>query len=323
MRHIITVLLTVLVFTISAQNQLNVTIIGTAHSFKKEYQSMQSFDEVQSFIKELNPDIICNEAIPTHDTASLNEIWPTRMKMADQLRDTLQSALQLVEKLPDHGINNSWKSFSSNEKLLKGAKAYSSDDFWNAYYYWFQVLETGDSLGYFSRYYRDQSKSEYGLMVFPAAHELGIDHLYGIDYRDGEKEFLAANSKVMKKLFFSFKWKPIIVYLKTQKKYKKAEKAGKLIEFINSYEFQNAFSNLIVDLPNRLPKSEEAQFIKDYWLNRNEIMAYRIIEMANANGAQNILLTVGSAHVTHIKRFLEAEGHNVTTYGQILNTQNQ
>ncbi|WP_425390231.1 DUF5694 domain-containing protein [Ekhidna sp.] len=307
----------------SIAQKINVTIIGTAHSFNKDYQPLQSFNEAQSFIEELSPDMICIEAIPITDTASLKEIWPNTMKRADRLRDTLKNTESSHDNLPNHGNIDFWTAYSANKKIMKGAKAYASYDFWNGYYQWFQVLNDGDSLEYFSKYYRDQSKSEYGLIVFPAAQGLGIDHLYGIDYRDGEKEFLAANSKVMKKLFFSLKWKPIRVYLKTQKKYKKAEKAGKLIEFINSDEFQDAFSNLIDDLPNRLPKSEEAQFIKDYWLNRNEIMANRIIETANANGAQNILLTVGSAHVTHIKRFLEAEGHNVTTYGQILNTQNQ
>ena len=309
MKTIITLLFALVGSWLYAQ-KISVTIIGTAHSFKTEYQPLQSFDEVQTFIKELNPDIICIEAIPTYDTASLKEIWPNTMRKADELRDSLRS-------------DEFAKTYRSNNQLIKGAEAFASYDLWNAYYHWFQILDAGDSLGYFSRYHKDLSKSEYGLMVFPAAKEIGVDHLYGIDYRDDEDEFLAANGKVMKKLFFSLKWKPIRVYLKTQKKYKKAEKAGQLIEFINGDEFQDAFSNLIDDLPNRLPKSEEARFIKEYWLKRNEIMASRIIETAHANDANNVLLTVGSAHVTHIKRFLEEAGHTVTTYGQILNNKIQ
>ncbi|MEQ9468605.1 MAG: DUF5694 domain-containing protein [Ekhidna sp.] len=305
MKHAITILIMLLVLKLSAQSQINVTIIGTAHSFKKEYQPLQSFNEVQSFIKELSPDMICIEAIPTYDTASLKEIWPNTMRKADQLRDTLENIT------------------SDSEQVIVGAQYYSAYDFWNAYYHWFQAKQTEDSLRYFSKYFKDQSSSEFGLMVFPAAQKLGITHLYGIDFRDGEDEFMAANNKVLKKLFFSFKWKPLRVYLKTQKQYKKAEKAGELIEFINGAAFQDSFSALIDDLPKRLPKLEEAKFVKAYWHHRNEVMAERIIQTAQANDAQNVLLTVGSAHVTHIKQFLEKEGHQVTTYGQILNIKNQ
>ncbi len=322
MKTIITLLLAMANSWLYAQ-EINVTIIGTAHSFNKEYQSLQSFDKVQSFIKELDPEIICIEAIPTTDTASLNEVRSNTMRKAYQLRDTLQDYISNSGKIPDGGNIDFRNARSNNEQLLKGAEAYINYDFWNGYYHWFQALNNGVSLGYLSVYYSDQSESEYGLMVFPAAQQLGVDHLHGIDYRDGEKEFLAANGKVMKKLFFSLKWKPIRVFLKTQKNYKQAEKEGRLIEFINGDEFQDSFSDLIHDLPDRLPKSKEAQFIKDYWLKRNEKMANRIIETANANNAQNILLTVGSAHVTHVKRFLEKKGHHVTTYGQILKAENQ
>ena len=48
-------------------------------------------------------------------------------------------------------------------------------------------------------------------------------------------------------------------------------------------------------------------------------MAERIVERAREKGAQKVLLTVGSAHISHIKHFLETEGHRVQTYGEILN----
>ncbi len=310
MKTAISLLLLLIGVTGFSQGQLQVHIIGTAHSFSEEYQHLQSFDDVQAYIKTLDPDIICIEATPTHDHSSLREISASAMTEADQLRDTLKTT-------------GSCDAFGGNSKLRKGAEAFSNYDFWNGYYHWFQALEDGDSLGFLSRHYRDQSNSEYGLMLFPAARDLGIDYLHGIDYRADEQQFLTANSKVMKKLLFTLKWKPIRTYLKIQQQYKKAEKAGMLIEFINGDEFQNAFSELIDDLPNKLPRSEEAQFVKAYWLKRNEIMAKRIIETAMANKAKNILLTVGSAHVTHIKYFLEQEGHQVTTYGDILERKRQ
>lgn len=305
MKTIITIVLLGISSLVSGQRKLDITIIGMAHHFKEDFQELQDFESAQNFITQLNPDIICIEAIPISDTPSLTEILPNTMKRADKLRDTLENIT------------------SDSEQVIVGAQYYSSYDFWNGYYQWFQVVQAGDSLGYFSKYFKDQSSSEFGLMVFPAAQKLGITHLYGIDFRDGEDEFMAANNKVLKKLFFSFKWKPLRVYLKTQKQYKKAEKAGELIEFINGAAFQDSFSALIDDLPKRLPKLEEAKFVKAYWHHRNEVMAERIIQTAQANDAQNVLLTVGSAHVTHIKQFLEKEGHQVTTYGQILNIKNQ
>lgn len=285
------------------QKQLDITIIGTAHHFDDEYKSLQDFQSVRDFIVDLNPDIICIEAIPIKDTLSLQEILPNTMKKADQLKDTLEF-------------------LKYSPKILQGAKYYISYDLWNAYYVWFQVQQAGDSLGYISTYQKKLSNSEYGLMVYPAAQALGIEKFYGIDYRAGEGEFLENNNKVMKKLFFSLKWKPLKIYLKTQRKYKKAQKEGRLMAFINSEEFQSSFPQLIDELPKRLPKSEEARQIKSYWLRRNKIMADRIIKTANEQNANRILLTVGSAHVSHIKAFLEEKGHSVLTYGEIISKEN-
>ncbi len=283
-----------------AQQKLDITIMGTAHYFKDEYQSLQSIDQAIEFIVDLKPDIICIESVPTFDSLSLKEVWQTEMNKADQLKDTL-------------ALLNHYQ-----EQVRVGADHYSTYDFWNAYYQWYLVERRGDTLGYFSAFQKRHTNSEYGLIVFPAAKKLGIEKLQGMDYREGEDEFLAHNSKVFKKLLFSFKWKPLRVYLKTQKKYRKAEKEGRLIEFINGQEFQTAFSKLIDDIPKRLPKSEEARLVKAYWLNRNEIMAERIVRTAQQQRAGRVLVTVGSAHVTHIKRFLEAGGHSVTTYGETL-----
>ena len=72
-----------------AQSPVEVTIIGTTHAFQQEYQDKQDFSKVRDFIIELNPDIICIEAIPTTDTISLKEIWPKNMKRADNLREEM------------------------------------------------------------------------------------------------------------------------------------------------------------------------------------------------------------------------------------------
>ena len=281
------------------QNPLNITIIGTAHYFDDEHKSLQNFEKAKNFIIDLNPDIICIEAIPTYDTLSMREIWPSTMAKADQLRDTL-------EYLDYTG------------RLLQGAEYYTHYDLWNAYYQWFQVQQVGDSLGYLHQFQRKLGNSEYGLLVFPAAQALGVSRLYGIDYRVGERDFLTNNSKVLKSLLFKLKWKPLRTYIGTQKKYKKANEAGLLMEYINGDEFQQSFSALIDNIPTRLKKSEAAKDVKAYWAQRNQVMADRVIEAARAQGASSVLLTVGSAHVTHIRRSLESRGHQVATYGEYL-----
>ena len=244
----------------TSQRRLEITIIGTAHYFSDEHQSLQDFQSVQDFIVDLNPDIVCIEAIPTDDTLSLQEIWPNTMKRADRLKDSLKyQEAYPYDPTNTKGVDASfWNTYAKNDRILIGANYFADYDLWNAYYQWFQVQESGDSLHYFSRFHRKLSNSEYGLMVFPAAQKLGVDKFYHIDYRDGESVFMANNKKVLKKLLFSLKWKPLKVYLKTQKRYKQAEKEGKLMEFINGPEFQNSFSQLIDELPKRLPRSEEA-----------------------------------------------------------------
>ncbi len=295
-----------------AQSSLEVTIIGTSHAFQKEYQDKQDFERVQEYIIDQHPDIICIEAIPTTDTLSLQEIWPNNMRKADKMREALAEKGH-IPFTPD--------SYASTLESMRfrGASSFASYDFWNAYYHWFQVVQEGDSLMQFAPYMRNLDRSEYGLMVYPAAMKLGIDHFFPIDYRAGEKGFLANNQKVLKKLLFRFKWKVLGSYMKTQKHYKKAEKEGRLMEFINGPEFQVAFSNLINGLPQKLPKVAEAQAVKEYWLNRNEIMANRIIETARSQKANTVVLTVGSAHVGAIKAALEKQGHVVRTYGDFIN----
>ncbi|WP_436515090.1 DUF5694 domain-containing protein [Ekhidna sp. To15] len=304
MKTLFTLFLVILSVAGTCQRKLDITIIGTAHYFDDAYQSLQNFKSVRDFIVATDPDIICIEAIPTNDTLSLKEIWPNTLKRADKLKDTLK----MLDLAP---------------KALQGASFYASYDLWNAYYYWYQVQEKGDSLYYLSKFHRKLDNSEYGLMVFPAAQKLGIEQFYAIDYRDGESEFLTNNRKVLKKLLFGFKWKPLKVYLKTQKKYRKAQEAGRLMEFINSAEFQDSFSRLIDELPKKLPKSEEAKEVKSYWLKRNQIMADRLIDRAEEQQATKVLLTVGSAHIVHMKRFLEAKGHQVKTYGDFINNSNK
>ncbi len=284
--------------------KLDVTIIGTAHYFKPEYQSIQSFETAKHHIISLSPDLFFLEAVPPQDTLSLREIYDDNMNKADEMKKRLE--------------NNYYDSLATKEQL-KGARYYARYDFWNAYYYWNTMEEKEDTLGVFSPYQRKLENSEFDKLIFPAARELGIERFYGMDYRYGEETFMANNNKVLKELFFKLKWKPLRIYLRIQKHYKKAEQEGKLIEFINDKSFLESFTSLIDQLPVRLSRSEEAQAIKSYWHNRNEIMANRIISTSNEMGAKRILVTVGSAHVLPIKRFLEAEGHSVTIYDEITN----
>lgn len=169
MRTIITIVAVWISLISWAQSPLEVTIIGITHAFQKEYQDRQDFKKVQDFIIDLDPDIICIEAIPTTDTLSLKEIWPKNMKRADKMR----------QAMIDRGhLPFSAASYETDSEALRfqGAASYSIYDLWNAYYHWFRVLQKGDSLYQFTPYMKDLSRSEYGLMVYPAAIELGVDH---------------------------------------------------------------------------------------------------------------------------------------------------
>ncbi|MEP5610868.1 MAG: DUF5694 domain-containing protein [Cyclobacteriaceae bacterium] len=280
--------------------RVDVLIVGTVHHFSDEYLLRQDFEKVQKDIVSYDPDIICIEAIPTFDTLSLAEILPRNMKRADSLKADLSVGTYQT----------------ATPSQLLGAERFANYDFWNAYYAW-DSLGTGDQApGPFSKFHRSLKNTEYGNIVFPAARTLGVDQFQNIDYRFGEKAFLANNNKVMKKLLFKLKLKPIRSYLKIQKRYKKAHEAGNLMDFVNGEAFQKSFSTLIDELPDMLKKSEEAKSVTESWHKRNSIMAKRIYQSAMENRASKVLVTVGAAHVHHIKFYLESLGCTVTTYGE-------
>jgi len=298
---------------------IDVLLVGTVHHFKPAYQSLQNFEQIQQRLISYQPDIICIEAIPIDDSLSLKEILPNLLKQADQLNDSLPPVNRFTFPSPSSVFDSPayWNTHKPEDLIAQGLNYYTSYDFWNAYYYWNTVEIHGDSLGYLSKYQRALANTEYGLIVFPVARQLGIHFFHNIDYRYQESNFLAKQNKAIKKLLFNFKWKPLGKYMRLQKKYKKAEKAGTLMQFINAPSFQASFSHLIEDLPNKLKKSAEAKYVKEYWNNRNSIMAQRIYQSALDAKATKVLVTVGSAHVSHIKRYLEKLGCDVKTYAEL------
>ena len=301
--------LSILTISVLCQAQrVDVMIVGTVHHFNDEFKSLQDFEGIKKDIISYNPDIICIEAIPISDTLSLKEISPNTMKRADSLRIALNEGR--------------YDSLATCAQML-GAQRFASYDFWNAYYAWDSAGIGKLHAGPFAKYHRSLKNSEYGNIVFPAARSLGITEFQNIDYRVGEKEFLTNNNIVLKKLLFKLKIKPIASYMKTQKRYKKEHEAGTLMDFVNGEEFQNSFSQLIDELPTKLKKLPEAKFVKESWHHRNKIMADRIDEAAQRVEAGKVLVTVGAAHVYHLKLYLEKLGYDVTTYGDFLNTNKQ
>ncbi|MEM8565251.1 MAG: DUF5694 domain-containing protein [Bacteroidota bacterium] len=299
MRRLFLIFLFSLALKTQAQ-EVEVLIFGTFHRFQEEYLESQNFKQIQDNLFSFKPDIICIESIPIDDSLSMMEIWPKSGKYADTLKAQLASGQYDSVATP---------------LQLKAAELWSDYDFWNAYYYW-DSLAVGQSPGSFSPYHRNLVFSEYGNIVFPLARKLGVPSFYNIDYRYNEKTFLQSQNKAFKQLIFRLKWKPVKTYLRLQKKTKKYEAQGKLIPFVNSTEFQNDFKQLIDELPSRLKKSKEARFVKTYWHHRNKMMAQRIQAAAKGSGAKKVLVTVGSAHVGHIKLYLEKSGYLVTTYDQ-------
>ncbi|MEQ9405389.1 MAG: DUF5694 domain-containing protein [Cyclobacteriaceae bacterium] len=283
--------------------RLDIMIVGTVHHFDDEYKHLQNFEKIQNDIIAFNPEIICIEAIPINDTLSLKEIWPKNMKRAEELSNQLSQ--------------NAFDSVATPIQI-KGAVRFAEYDFWNAWYLWDSLLINGGTAGPFSEYHRKLQNSEYGNIVFPAARTVGIRKFQSIDYRVGEQLFLENQNKALKKLLFKFKWKPLGTYMRLQKKYKKAQKSGQLMAFVNRDEFQSSFATLIDELPTKLKKSEEAKNVKSSWHRRNKIMADRIYEAALSTNSTRVVVTVGSAHVGHIKYYLEKLNCSVITYGELL-----
>lgn len=284
-----------------AQKKTHVLLLGTAHHFKTEFKELQRFDSIQNHLISFEPHIICIESIPVYDTLSIKEVRSRSMRKADSLRQVLSTNKHA-------------------DPQTVAATRYANYDFWNAYYLWDSLEVKDQSIAPYQDLHSNQSNSEYGTIVFPAARKMGITQFHNIDYRQGEKEFLKNNKKLMWKLLFNLKgFKLLKTYKQLRENTLEAEKKGRLIEYINSPEFQASFSTFMDELPEKWSKSKVARSIKTSWHRRNKIMAERIVDAAMTSKAQRVLVTVGGAHVTHIKLYLEQLGCDVVTYGELIN----
>lgn len=65
------------------------------------------------------------------------------------------------------------------------------------------------------------------------------------------------------------------------------------------YEYTN------VIFPERWSESNAAKRLRELWDKRNRIMAERVLEAMNKEGAKRAIVTLGAAHVTGVRRYLE------------------
>ena len=84
MRNLITVALCLISMVAKAQTEI--LLVGTYHEFKSELKGRQNFDTVIETIKGFSPDLICIEAIPSWDSASLHQVRKSSLETARQLR---------------------------------------------------------------------------------------------------------------------------------------------------------------------------------------------------------------------------------------------
>lgn len=333
----VTVISIVSIITTVAQSnlqQIEVLILGTVHDFKEEHKNIQHFEEVISSLQNFNPEIICIESIPIRDTLSLQEVRSKKVTIADGVLKEKQLDRSTLGTLIDRllsDVSNNPKDYESRAKLAMAL--YANYDFWNAYYH-FTILDkafekvddstqrkSNAKLLYSS--YIDYKKiilneggGEYGNIVFPLADKLNLNYLRNVDYRKDEGEFLSLTKKILPRLLLNFKAFKLLKRFKTIKKtYTKAEANGTLIDYVNTPEFRSVLTEVLDELSEKWCTCKKARRIQELWLTRNKIMAERIIGQIRESGSKKILVTLGTAHVDFVKRYLEQDyGVKVTTY---------
>ena len=285
-----------------------VLLLGSSHQMYPG--KSEEVDELLSLLEAFSPIEIMIESIPTYDTSSLQTVRNDRIQLAKQLSKTghfFSSSYVLEKQLAQDTTNLLLRSQLANH-------FYIENDFWNAYYHWYilsQQINNGKAIdsmlqesyvlnNIHARVYNREQTSEYGQIVYPLAHKLGITRLTNIDYRADEHEFLALQRRLLTNALISFRLSLLFSYSRLQNSHKKALKAMDLIETINSESYQTR----IVQSFDLLWKGdhENRNRFKLLWFKRNEIIAKRIAQVIKPN--QNYLVIIGAAHVPYIKEFL-------------------
>jgi hypothetical protein len=311
-------------FAQEQNKKTKIMIVGTVHEFRDSLIKHQQFGNLINRLRSFQPDMICIESIPTWDTLSLNMVRKTSLQGAARVRKEKEldfSKLPLaIEQLHD-SLEISDENLSLRSRLANAF--YAHHDFYNAYYHWFILQEKllmnstkasstlVNSFAYdsiHSRVHAAQRKKEFGNIIFPLAHAELILRLENIDERADDSEFQKLGKHIAKRLILNFKiFKALKTYKGLVKDTKEAEEKGRLIEFVNSKDFQMKMTDNIDGLTKKWVKSKKARQAQLLWYQRNERMARRILDAIKIKNPKNVIVFFGAAHIDFVKRELLKE----------------
>ncbi len=255
------------------QGKVEVLIVGTQHQFSDSLLLRQNFQEINSALVKFSPEIICIESIPVSDAASLREVRKEQLGVAEKLRNE-KGIEQLYLSVRIGELLVSLKRDPANQVLRSklANHLYANHDFWNAYYQYYLldrdlsengILQNGSALlesfaldSIHARVTKRGERGEYNNIVYPVANKLNIQLLENIDYRADEDEFLKRVKRAAIGTVFSLKFFKLKKLMKQMNaEMLEAERAGKLMDHINSQEQQEFYLDLI-DNAHRFKKSK-------------------------------------------------------------------
>lgn len=318
-------------------DKIQILIVGTVHEYRDSLRNKQGFPQLISELQQFNPDMICIESIPIWDTTSLRKVRSTSIQSASKLR--YEKHLSTIDYDSNIDLLRSLLKKDPYDLLTRSQLAnllYANHDFYNAYYHWFMLQEqllsspsaaTDEVIQSFAldsihvRAHENQLKSEFGNIIFPLAYGLSIVELENIDDRADDDEFQKLGKHVAKRLLLNLKlFKALKLYKGLARETITAEEEGKLIEKVNSIEFQNKMMSNIDSLSIKWVKSKKSKKALSLWYTRNHRMAERIEKAIQANNAKRVIVFFGAAHIGFVARELKKNpAFNVITYGSMSN----
>lgn len=296
------------------QEKIKILLLGTTHSFKGNPN--QNFNEVIATLASFKPDMICIEALPVEDTATIKKYRAASYRKADSMR--VQSGLTdiKIKRAVRACRKKLAKTPSDIELHLKLAnllfmqydfRGNSDYHWWQANYYSIQQNQaTKDSS--LAAFLQRSKFNEYYNVVFPLANGLGIKYFILVDDQTYYPDDITAQKKAQDSLLITPKGVEAIKQIsQAQAAFSKYEKQGRLFDLLNDTAYQNKVSDIIINAYPKWSTTVSTKLVSELWKKRNHLIAQRIIgAIAKAPATERVLVTLGAAHIPILKSYLSA-----------------
>ena len=314
----------------SAQNQVEIVILGSSHDNSK---STQNFQTIIDKLKNFKPDIVFGEYLPAEDYAKLeNDHWAKK---------GFKKKLDYLDKLNPEAPKNISKKIQQSQKALASfpyyhqirmnlALAYAKNWDRGNFDYQMFVLENNmkskfgveEKSSYTKMFGSSDSLkkigvirpgSEYSKIFFPLIYQLGQNKIYNMDCQTYDKPWGIAWGKtdsLFKVLSKKAKTDTLSAEAKTMRAIEKYSSYADEEEAkfnADPYAGMNTSKYGELDLAWNFyggPKfygypgfpTETVKEMIAQWNLRNEGMCKQIIEQAKAQKAQRVVVGVGASH---------------------------